>query len=403
MGKNLIRFTSRPNLKYPLLATFYFSIRNIETMFLDKYFNFGDPLIFTILMFIGEFFAGLIVYLCQKKFVKKNLLDTDEKNKIRNILYKKAEKRIKIIDTKPKIIFILFCCGFFDFIQFFLSISAPKYINVSNSINSRLGGLLLIFDSIFYHFILKFPIMRHQTFCLILIGFFLFLIIITEFIFQEFNIFLSYEKFVIVFLYSFLELFNHAMIGVNEKYLYEFNKIDPFYSLLFEGLFGLLLSIIYSIFNNPLEKIIEFKKNKASSEFTIFTLCLIIYSVLSGLMNLYRVNVTKIFTQMTSSAVEYILNPIYFIINFSLAEDYLTKGKRNYAHFFINLIIGLLISFLGLAFNEFVILFFCDLDKDTHLQIAYRSKDESYFDLNEIVSIDDKDNDNDKETLKSLI
>ena len=193
------------------------------------------------------------------------------------------------------------------------------------------------------------------------------------------------------------------MIGVNEKYLYEFNKIDPFYSLLFEGLFGLLLSIIYSIFNNPLEKIIEFKKNKASSEFTIFTLCLIIYSVLSGLMNLYRVNVTKIFTQMTSSAVEYILNPIYFIINFSLAEDYLTKGKRNYAHFFINLIIGLLISFLGLAFNEFVILFFCDLDKDTHLQIAYRSKNESYFDLNEIVSIDDKDNDNDKEKLKSLI
>ena len=106
------------------------------------------------------------------------------------------------------------------------------------------------------------------------------------------------------------------MIGVNEKYLYEFNKIDPFYSLLFEGLFGLLLSIIYSIFNNPLEKIIEFKKNKTSSEFTIFTLCLIIYSVLSGLMNLYRVNITKIFTQMTSSAVEYILNPIYFTINF---------------------------------------------------------------------------------------
>ena len=104
---------------------------------------------------------------------------------------------------------------------------------------------------------------------------------------------------------------------------------------------------------------------------------------------------------MTSSAVEYILNPIYFTINFSLAEDYMTKGKRNQAHFFINLIIGLLISFLGLAFNEFVILFFCDLDKDTHLQISYRSKDESYFDLNEIVSIDDKDND--KETLKSLI
>ena len=95
MGKNLIRFTSRPNLKYPLLATFYFSIRNIETMFLDKYFNFGDPLIFTILMFIGEFFAGLIVYLYQKKFVKKTLVKDTTPNKLVDKILKKSRKTYK--------------------------------------------------------------------------------------------------------------------------------------------------------------------------------------------------------------------------------------------------------------------------------------------------------------------
>ena len=77
---------------------------------------------------------------------------------------------------------------------------------------------------------------------------------------------------------------------------------------------------------------------------------------------------------MASTSLEYILNPIYFIVYFVLGEDFMTKGKRNYVYFFINLIIGLIISFTGLVFNEFLILFFCNLDKDTYLQISKRSK-----------------------------
>ena len=50
--------------------------------------------------------------------------------------------------------------------------------------------------------------------------------------------------------------------------------------------------------------------------------------------------------------------------------------RRNYTYFFINLIISLIISFFHLVFNEFIILFFCDLDKDTHLEISKRSSQE---------------------------
>ena len=150
-----------------------------------------------------------------------------------------------------------------------------------------------------------------------------------------------------------------------------------FYSLIFEGLFGFLLTFFYDFYYNPLDKLIEFKKNRKSSEFAILIIGLIIFAILSGLRNLFRVNTTKIFTPMVTYSCEYITNPIFIIVDFSLGEDFMAKGeRRNYTYFFINLIISLIISFFYLVFNEFIILFFCDLDKDTHLEISKRSSQE---------------------------
>ena len=84
------------------------------------------------------------------------------------------------------------------------------------------------------------------------------------------------------------------MIDSSEKYLFEYDNINPFYALLFEGFFGFLLSIAYDLYYNPFDNISEFKKNKSYSEFDILILCLIIYIILSSLKNLFRVNTTKI-------------------------------------------------------------------------------------------------------------
>ena len=55
-------------------------------------------------------------------------------------------------------------------------------------IKSRVSGFLTIFDALFYYYVLKLPIFRHQYISLIIIGICLILVIITEFIFQKFNI-----------------------------------------------------------------------------------------------------------------------------------------------------------------------------------------------------------------------
>jgi len=131
-----------------------------------------------------------------------------------------------------------------DFVQFVLSFNTPKYINISRSISSRLGGFLTIFNALYYYFVLRFPILRHQFFSLCGIGICLIIIIITEFIFQEVNIFLSYLQLFMLYLLIFIQQFCRAMIDSVEKYLFEYNHINPFYALFFEGIFGFILSLI---------------------------------------------------------------------------------------------------------------------------------------------------------------
>ena len=382
----MIKAAIRPNLKYPLQLLLYNELRNIETILVYKLLKFGDSLVFTPLMFLGEFLSGLIIYLYQNKILKKN----KGPGKYMNLKLVKTKNKVKKIDGILKIIFILFCCALFDLVQFVLSINTPQFINVSASVSSRIGGFLTIFDSLFYYFVLRLPIFRHQLFCLIIIGICLLLIIIFEFIFQEINNFLTYGNLFGVFILSFISQFFSAMIDSNEKYLFEYNNVNPFYALMFEGFFGFIFAFCYCLYENPFDVLKDYKNSKPNSDFGILIFCLIIFTILSGLKNSFRVLTTKIYTPMTTTSLDYILNPIYMSIDFALEEDFISKGKRNYVYFLINLIISLIISFLGLVYNEFLILFFCNLDIDTHLQISRRSITEA-----DIIYLEDIDPDDD--------
>jgi len=139
-----IKFATRPNLKYPLQYLIYSVLRDTESTLFIMYLNYNDSLLLTPLMFINEFLGGLIVYLYQKKFVKKTDLKDACPNQLVNVILQKRKKPIKSVDSKTKIIFMIFCSTLFDFIQFVLSINTPKFINVSSSINTRLGGFLII-------------------------------------------------------------------------------------------------------------------------------------------------------------------------------------------------------------------------------------------------------------------
>ena len=113
----MIKFAIRPNLKYPLQLLIYNELRDIESKLVSKLLEFSNSLIFTALMFLGEFSFGLIIFLYQKKFVKKNIFKEKAPDKYMNIELIKTENTIKKNDGILKIIFILFCCALLDFVQ----------------------------------------------------------------------------------------------------------------------------------------------------------------------------------------------------------------------------------------------------------------------------------------------
>ena len=68
-------------------------------------------------------------------------------------------------------------------------------------------------------------------------------------------------------------------------------------------------------------------------------------------------------------------------LSFIIKIDFFTKGEQNILYFLINLILSIIISFCGCVFNEFIILFFCNLEHDTHHQIVQRSDKDNLTDI----------------------
>ena len=96
-----------------------------------------------------------------------------------------------------------------------------------------------------------------------------------------------------------------------------------------------------------------------------FIFLLFVYTVLCGLKNAYRVITNKIFSPMTKSLTDYFLNPLFLIQNY-LEGDFKSGGKQNFIYFLISFILGIITDLFGSVFNEIIILFFCDLEVETH-------------------------------------
>ena len=158
-----------------------------------------------------------------------------------------------------------------------------------------------------------------------------------------------------------------------------------------QGVFGLIFFGIYCIFYDPFKEISELQKSLTTSDFVILIFAFILFTILSGGKNSFRVITTKIYSPMTTTFMDYILNPFYLIYFFASNQDFKTDGEQNYVYFIINLILSCILTFCGCVYNEFVILFFCGLDRDTHSEVTKRSEVEN--ELIEIRSLDEEDYD----------
>ena len=127
----MIKFAIRRNLIYPLQFSLWNIVRDVETSLISYFFGLSNLLIYTPLMFLGEFLAGFIFYIYQIQFIPKETIIEQTSNL--NIKYIHTESNIKK-ELDKELVFLLFIPAFYDFIQFSFSLQISKFKNISSSL-----------------------------------------------------------------------------------------------------------------------------------------------------------------------------------------------------------------------------------------------------------------------------
>jgi hypothetical protein len=163
-----IKIGIRYNLIYPFLLITFTFFRNVDTLLMDKINEFKGSLLLTLIMFFSEIVSGFTLYIKQILFIsnskKSTSLNSVKINSERTSLNKEISSNSKNI----WMYMLLLAISFFDFIQFISrTYYLPNYKKKSNSLEARLQNMTTIFTSLFYHFLLKFNLFKHQKLSLL--------------------------------------------------------------------------------------------------------------------------------------------------------------------------------------------------------------------------------------------
>ena len=371
----MIKISLRPNLIYPLYLIIWTLLRKIVTIILAKLYKFDGSVIYTFLMFIGEIIGGLFFYLYQKGYFEKKIQSSMQIESKQSDFLITNEAVIKIADSDKKKLFLIIITGFFDFFQFFISLSfIEKILKSPGTLDIRLGGILIVISSLICRFTLRIPILKHQILSLVIMGICLLIIIISEFFFRKFDIFLDKKKFAFVVLLIILTNFALALNNTIEKYLVDIDLISPFKVLFMQGILGLISTIIFSIFNEPFSQLQKIYNNNSSGMFILFIFLLLFYTIFGMFKNIYRMYTIMLFSPMNKHLADFIINPLYIIYYFVARYDFLIPNEViKYFYFFTNLILLIIFDICGLIFNEFLVINCYGLDRNTYNQIVVRA------------------------------
>ena len=141
-----------------------------------------------------------------------------------------------------------------------------------------------------------------------------------------------------------------------------------------EGIIGLILVSIFSIWVNPLKEIKEvFDGEESIFKLYLLIIFLIIYFLSSGGRNIYRIITNKLYSPMTRTLTDCILDPLLLFFYYFFEEDFKSEGEQNILFFIINIIASFIIVFSSCVYNELFVLFCCNLEYNTYYQISRRS------------------------------
>ena len=374
-----IRIGIRNNLFYPFMLLLFINLcRGVEIII--KY-TIKDKdnikYIYPILIFIPQLFGGIFAQLYN---INKEKKENTKSTKIEGIELIKKTNELKRPDSKNKILLIVILASYFNFITILLGkhyFPFYKQKPTDSFLERRIRSMQIFITSILCYLTLRIKIYKHQLFSIIIIFVFLIIIFVFEIFWVETSLYL-----LLIYVLHFLI---RGFLDTSEKYLFEFNFVNTYIMLIYEGFISIILYIILSIiYMNPLtiiKKIIDEEKETNFYIIIILIVLLILFIILSGFRHIYRVNTIKLYSPMTHALTELILDPAF--VAYSLAE---MDDKDDIISFFwpyvvIIVICLIIMSFLSLVYNDFIVLYCFGLEENTHLEIKNRAKFYSLTDI----------------------
>jgi multidrug transporter EmrE-like cation transporter len=211
--------------------------------------NFFLPL----LIFISQFCAGLIPILCKKKQSSKNNRSYSGVELIQN--------KLEIIqpDSQTKIYILIMFASYFNCIG-----SLIRKQKTDFQLENRTRGFQIIFCAILCYFTIRINKYKHQIFSLIIIFIIIIIILAIDLIFfkKKIELLISYG-------YGIFSCFSRAFLDTIEKYLFEFDYLNPYKVLMLEGLIGCLFISIYFLDSTTYE---DFNSFKSFSKYLFYSL-----------------------------------------------------------------------------------------------------------------------------------
>ena len=384
----MIKIGVRKNLIYPSMLLLCITLRRIiEIFFLQNFINELGNYLLPFLIFFSQFVFGLLFTCCFSYKQKSNKI-----NKILGIQLIHAKIQISELSSDSQIttFILIFFASYFNCLGTLIRKNKQNDFE-GKTLYNRLRSFQIIISSVLCCCTLRTKLYRHNIFTLVIIFICSIIIIIVFF-------FTNKGKDNSILLYTIISCFLRAFLDTTEKYLFEFDYVSPFKMLMQEGLVScfilLVILVICEIFclniwpnqkKTDSQIDAKLKKGKNIERIILSIFLLVLYWILSGFKNIYRVITIKLYSPMTRALAETIIDP--FIVFYYFIDENI---KPNILYIVINLICLFLIVFCSLVYNDFIILYCFGLEHNTYTEIKKRSELNDY-----ILGEEDNDNDSD--------
>ena len=284
--------------------------------------------------------------------------------------------------------------AFFDYIQFIIS----EFIlfqkdNISKSIIQRYSNIQILTNFLLCRYALRNTNTngKHQMFSMISMGIVLIIQVIIEIIYN-----IRTKEFFVMFTVNIINLVCSSLNDVIEKYLGDTDFTIPYIITMGEGIFIFIMNLIYTIHSiinkNYFEQIKKLLEPLNSSEISLLVFLFFLYIFLSAIINIYKIHCNIFTSPVKRVSFHYFLIPLYIIYTFFYEHDFKTdEGKTNTTFFILSEILIIFCVLLGLVYNEYILLLFFGLAKDTIYEINKRNKDVKDYSLGSEYDFDSGD------------